>query len=87
MAKAVKKKLVSTPVTFFTRDVEEAIVLANADPDGQAMTKGPGTLNFHGLIAQHGAGEFTTLYCPIEMVDMFMRPAGSITRYSEGIAK
>jgi len=69
-----------TPITIFTANAAEAISLAAQDTDSRAMTTGPGTLKFHALIAQHGAGEFKTLYAPLSMRPLWQTPAGGEVR-------
>jgi hypothetical protein len=65
------------PITTFTRDEQEAIKLAAQFPqDSRALTSGAGTLAFHRLIAEHGAGEFTNLYVPRTLRGTFKTPAG-----------
>lgn len=72
------------PITTFVRDNEEAVRLAGWDPDSRALTSGVGTLKFHMLIAQHGAGEFKTLYVPLAMRYSFRSPAGGIVNFADG---
>lgn len=64
------------PITIFCADAAEASRLAAGDKNARAMTSGPGTLKFHALIAQHGAGEFKTLYVPAALKDSFKPPVG-----------
>lgn len=80
MSVTTKRRAKVEPVTVFTKTVEKARELAAKDRDGRALTTGVGTLMFHGLIAQHGAGEFTTLYCPIELKGAWARPIGGKVR-------
>ena len=68
------------PVTVFCVDRQEALDRASQDRDSRAMIGGPGTLNFHSLIAAHGSGEFTTLYVPVDLKGTFMPPAGGIVK-------
>lgn len=65
-----------TPITIFCADAVEASCLAAGDKNSRAMTSGPGTLRFHALIAQHGAGEFKTLYVPAALKGTFKTPTG-----------
>jgi len=73
----------TVPITIYVTDAERAAELAAADKDSRAMLSGPGTLGFHLLIAQHGAGEFKTLYVPMAMRGKFAHPAGGEV-YQEG---
>lgn len=69
-----------TPITVFCQTPEQAIQKARADNSGAALTSGPGTIKFHALIAQHGAGEFKTLYVPLVLKGKFAPPVGGIVR-------
>ena len=69
-----------TPITVFVADKTEAMRRCNLDMDSRALTTGPGTLAFHALIAQHGAGEFTTLYAPLALKGTFAPPVGGEVR-------
>jgi hypothetical protein len=77
-------KIKSTPITIFTADQEEARLLASREQDSRAMTSGPGTLKFHRLIAEHGAGVFKTLYCPVALKPLWRTPAGGIVMHTAG---
>lgn len=70
------------PVTVFCRDAEEAVALAAGDKNSRAMTKGIGTLHFHSLIAEHGAGVFKTLYAPERLSHQWRQPVGGIVLYT-----
>jgi homogentisate 1,2-dioxygenase len=74
-----------TPITVFCRDTDEALALSAKDNDSRASVTGPGTLSFHTLIAEHGAGVFTTLYVPLALKDSFKPPVGGIVKYAEGV--
>lgn len=74
----------SEPITIYVADAARAAALAKTDCDSRAMLGGPGTLNFHLLIAQHGAGEFKTLYVPLAMKGKFAHPAGGKVLIEEG---
>lgn len=70
-----------TPITVFVKDAAEACNReAHNAATSRALTSGPGTLNFHALIAQHGAGEFKTLYVPLALKGKFAPPVGGIVR-------
>lgn len=71
------------PVTVFTASAKEALDLARENADSRALCTGPGTLNFHKLIAEHGAGVFTTLYVPLEIKPLFALPAGGEVRSTQ----
>lgn len=64
------------PVTVFCADALEAVIKAQDDPSARALTTGQGSLQFHKLIAEHGAGVFKTLYVPEAMRGQFKTPAG-----------
>lgn len=49
------------------------------------MVSGPGTLTFHRLIAEHGAGVFKTLYVPLALKGSFKTPAGGEVRFGDVI--
>lgn len=66
----------SHPITVYCRDTEHAALLASDNTDSKALLTGVGTLKFHLAIAQHGAGEFKTLYVPVALKGKFMVPAG-----------
>jgi hypothetical protein len=70
------------PITCFTRDETEAQRLATQFADSRAMTSRPGTLAFHTLVAQHGAGEFKFLYVPCHLMGTFKPPVGGEVRYT-----
>lgn len=70
------------PITCFTRDAEEAQRLATMFADSRALISRPGTLAFHTLIAQHGAGEFATLYVPTDLKGTFKPPVGGEVRHT-----
>lgn len=70
----------TTPITVFCRTHQIAADASVADEDSRFIWSGPGTLNFHALIAQHGAGEFTTLYVPLALKGTFAPPTGGIVR-------
>lgn len=74
----------TAPITVFTAHGCEALELAQANSDSRALCTGPGTLNFHKLIAEHGAGEFTTLYVPIALRHLFAVAAGGQVELTEG---
>lgn len=74
----------SEPITIYVADAARAQACAAADRDSRAMLGGPGTLNFHHCIAQHGAGEFKTLYVPLAMRGKFAHPAGGKVFIEEG---
>lgn len=65
-----------TPITVFVEDAATAEDLTATNPDSRYLTTECGTLNFHTLIAQHGAGEFTTLYVPRYLHGTFRPPIG-----------
>ena len=71
----------SRPITVFTANSHEAVVMAQVDKDSRALTTGPGTLSFHQLIAEHGAGVFKTLYVPLDLKGKFKTPAGGEEQY------
>jgi hypothetical protein len=64
------------PVTVFCASAEKARELAAVDPKGCALVTPPGTMAFHLTLAQHGAGEFTTMYVAPELRGRFMPPCG-----------
>lgn len=68
-----------TPITIFCEDPAHEAWLAD-DPDSRVMRTGPGTLSFHKLIAEHGAGIFKTLYVPLSLKGTFSPPAGGEVR-------
>lgn len=70
------KKFATAPITIFTPDAQSARELASASKSAEAIVSGPGTLNFHKLIAAHGAGDFETLFCPVEYKDKWRTPCG-----------
>lgn len=71
----------TNPVTVFVCDENEARTLASQFPrDSRALTSGAGTLAFHRLIAEHGAGEFKYLYVPCYLRGTFKTPAGGTVR-------
>lgn len=72
------------PITIYVADAARAKALAAADKDSRAMLSGAGTLSFHLLIAQHGAGEFKTLYVPMALRGKFALPAGGKVFTEEG---
>ena len=71
------------PITVFCADAVEASCLAAGDKNARALTGGIGTLNFHSLLAAHGAGEFEFLYAPLALKGKFMTPAGGEVRFTE----
>jgi hypothetical protein len=73
------------PITVFCRDTDEALALSAKDSDSRASVTGPGTLSFHTLIAEHGAGVFKTLYVPLALKDKFAPPVGGEVRFAKGI--
>lgn len=74
-----------TPITVFCQDTAEAERLATMFPaDSRALTTACGTLAFHMLLAQHGAGEFQTLYVPVALKDAFKPPVGGLIKHSTG---
>jgi len=74
----------TTPITCYVANVERAIALAEATPNSKAMTSGPGTLSFHLSIAQHGAGEFETLFVPEALRGKWREPAGGRVIFDQG---
>lgn len=77
-----------TPITVFCKDHAEAERLATMfSKDSRALTSGVGTLKFHVLLAQHGAGEFETLYVPVALKGQFKPPAGGLIKYASGVNK
>lgn len=74
------------PRTVFTASAKEALDLAAQDTDSKALCTGPGTLNFHKLIAEHGAQAFRTLYVPVELRHVFRTPAGGEVVFTDGAA-
>lgn len=74
-----------TPITVWCRDGEQAEDMTATNPDSRALTTGAGTLKFHMLLAQHGAGEFQTLFVPLALRGQFKTPAGGIVKYAEGV--
>lgn len=74
----------TTPITVFVTEKTEAMRRCNLDKDSRALTSGLGTLAFHSLIAQHGAGEFKTLYVLLSLKGTFMPPAGGEVTFTEG---
>lgn len=72
------------PRTVFTASAKEALDLAHTDTDSRALCTGPGTLNFHKLIAEHGAQVFRTLYVPVEIKHVFKTPAGGEVEFTDG---
>lgn len=65
----------TTPITVFVKDAAEACNReAHNQANSRALTTDPGTLKFHALIAQHGAGEFKTLYVPLELAGQTRLP-------------
>jgi hypothetical protein len=71
-----------TPITVFCADADEALRLSAADRDSRAIITGPGTMSFHALLAEHGAGTFKTLYVPLNLKGKFKAPAGGIVYHS-----
>ena len=69
--------------TIFCIDAQEAEELASEDKDGRAMVTGPGTLAFHHSIAAHAAGDFFSLYVPLELKGKYVRPAGGEIYYTK----
>lgn len=70
------KKFAILPITVFTPDAATAQKLAAETENSEAIISGPGTLNFHKLIAAHGAGDFETLFCPVEYKGKWREPCG-----------
>lgn len=64
------------PRTVFCASAAQATELAAADPAGRALVTGPGTLAFHLRIAEHGAGDFHSLYVAPELRGKFRTPIG-----------
>lgn len=77
---------INRPITVYVSDATRAKQLAAQDKNARAMTSGPGTLMFHRLIAEHGAGEFETLYVPAEFKGKWKSPVGGKV-YQEGEMK
>ena len=64
------------PRTVFCASADQARELAAADTAGRALVTGPGTLAFHARIAEHGAGDFHSLYVAPEIRGKFATPRG-----------
>jgi len=64
--------------TIFCVDDDHALSLSAEDKGSRALVNGPGSLYFHRLIAEHGAGEFQTLYVPQRLRGTFVPPAGIV---------
>ena len=75
------------PITIFVASGAEALRLAQLDEDSRALCTGPGTLNFHKLIAEHGAGAFRTLYVAQELRASFKLPAGGEVLFNDGLVQ
>lgn len=69
------------PVTVFVASIADAQRLERENEGCKAITSGIGTLKFHHLIAAHGAGEFETLFCPIEFKSQWKRPVGGVVKH------
>lgn len=77
-------KYSNRPVTVHCRSEEQARELAAASPTtSRALLTGQGTLAFHLLIAQHGAGEFETLYVAPRLRGTFSSPVGGTVEEAE----
>jgi hypothetical protein len=66
------------PRTVFCSTDEQVAEMVAANPGSRALTTGPGSLSFHLTIAQHGAGEFETLYVAPAARGKFAPPVGGI---------
>ena len=64
------------PRTVYCSSEEQALEMTAADADSRALVTPPGTLAFHLLIAQHGAGVFHTLHVAPALRGKFRPPVG-----------
>ena len=66
------------PRTVYCTTEEQARTLSTNDRDSRALVTGPGTLSFHRLLAEHGSGEFRSLYVAPGLRGQFSSPCGGI---------
>ena len=65
------------PRVVYCASEEQARQMTAADAGSRALVTGPGTLAFHSLLAEHGAGVFETLHVAPAMRGKFRAPCGA----------